>query len=389
MRLPVKFNQVILDARNIINNHDQPFFVYYQSKLEENLASFVNYFDGLFAKSLEYSFSVKTQPNFKFINFFKEKNLNFDVSSFEELDYVLKLGVHPSKVSLGGIGVEAKAIEKAIKDNIEAIHCDSLESLTLALSQSQRIKTKITVRLNYKNEPSKIGFYVDEVQALNNIKLDGLHVYLGRESFDLVELKKMLKIVEKLFENKNIFSNKPVLFLGPGMPILEFSKYLDSTDRLSFPYQVKVESGRALCASAGYYSAQVLSVKPAYQQKRIVTIDGGLQHLGSPWVSFKQGPLLMEPLYFNAKGEQIVESGTEGLVYGSLCLWHDCLHPRITFPKNLKRDDWILVPFMGAYGLTAGVPLFIGEKLPKEFYNENGKLFDVTHSQFHTYLEGF
>lgn len=385
----MSFNQVIEDAGNIIKKHDQPFFVYYQSKLEENLASFVNYFDGLFAKSLEYSFSVKTQPNFKFINFFKEKNLNFDVSSFEELDYVLKLGVHPSKVSLGGIGVEEKAIEKAIKENIEAIHCDSLESLTLALSQSQKIKTKITVRLNYKNEPSKIGFYVDEVLALNNTKLDGLHVYMGRESFDLAELEKMLKIVEKLFKNKDIFSNKPVLFLGPGMPILEFSKFLDSTDRLSFPYQVKIESGRALCASAGYYSAQVLSVKPAYQQKRIVTIDGGLQHLGSPWVSFKQGPLLMEPLYFNAKGERIVESGTEGLVYGSLCLWHDCLHPRITFPKNLKRDDWILVPFMGAYGLTAGVPLFIGEKLPNEFYNENGKLFDVTHSQFHTYLEGF
>lgn len=385
----MKSNQVIADAKFIINNFDQPFFVYYQCKLEENINSFKKYFDSLFAKSLEYSFSVKTQPNFKVIQFFKEKKLNFDVASYEELDYVLRLGVHPSKVSLGGVGVELKAIKRALEEHIQAIHCDSLEALTFALTQQQSKQTKLTVRLNYKSEQSKIGFFLDEVLALKNIKLDGLHVYMGRESYELLELKKMLEIVENVFRNKNIFSEQPTLFLGPGMPILELSKVLDLNDRLSFPYQIKIESGRALCASAGYYSAQVLSVKPAYQQKKIITVDGGLQHLGSPWVSFKQGPLPIEPLYFNMNGEPIIEEGTEGLVYGSLCLWHDCLHPRITFPKNLKRDDWILVPFMGAYGLTAGVPLFIGEKLPKEFYNENGKLLDVTHSQFHTYLEGF
>lgn len=381
-------------SKIIKNSPESSFFVYFEEELKTNVSTFQSYFDALFAKKLLYSFSVKTQPNYRLVRFFKAQGFHFDVSSLSELDYALRMGVSASKISLEGVGVDHLAIDKALEENIGFIHFDSLEMYDyFHQKKSPTCTIKTSVRLNLSHDQSKIGFSKEELSAIQGtIKVDGLHVYLGRETFSLETLKKLLAEVKDLFKNLKCFSANPILFLGPGVPNLRLFSQVLEKGKIDFPYEVRIESGRALCSSAGAYGVQVLSVKESSLKQKIITVDGGLQHLGSPWVTLKGGLLDVNPLFFDSLGvEKFSQDSTEveSLVYGSLCLWHDCLHPRLRIPRDLKRNDWIVVSHMGAYGLTAGVPLFIGEKLPLEYYDDTSSLADVTHTRFQLYSRGF
>lgn len=369
----------------------KPFFVYFEQDLENNLTTYRHYFKKLFSnKDISFSFSLKSQPNYKVIQFFNQQKLHFDVSSFSELDYALRMGIPPQNISLEGVGVDYQALDLAIDSQIGSVHLDNVDALKYYFSKSPSEKIKVTVRFIYESLQSKIGFTAQELLELKDITLDGLHVYLGRETYSLDKIKKALQEVQSVFCERSLFCQTPHLFLGPGVPDLGLFNSFQKIETISFPYPIHIEAGRALCSSAGYYGVPVLSVKQTHSEQCLVTVDGGLQHLGSPWVTLKSGPLDFDPLFFDDQLKEIdAPPFVEALIYGSLCLWHDCLHPRLKVPSCLKRDDWILVPNMGAYGLTAGVPLFIGESLPCEYYDDKVNLLDVTHSQFKSYLKGF
>lgn len=387
------------DIQTIIKT-STPFFIYIEEKLNHNLELLKKYFSTVFSGGASYSFSLKTQPNFKVIDFFKREGVSFDVASKAELEYLLALGVAPKEIYIGGVGVTNEAIDRAFQCKIGAIHCDSLEVVEYVLKHPCRLSnasTKITLRFYNGDNLSKIGFTENEIinlaHKLKSVRLDGLHVYLGRESYSLGLLDKTLRKVIELFSQTSLFCEKPTLFLGPGIPDLEISNIIDEKEiqknmnLVKFPFDVKIEVGRALCSSAGYYGAPILAVKNLNynQNQKLLIIDGGLQHLGSPWGTIKGGPLQIMPYYFNSSGQLLNISKEVALVYGSLCLWHDCLHPRLPIPSVIKRSDWLMMPHMGAYGLTAGVPLFIGENLPREFYNKSNVTSEVTHQDFGSY----
>ena len=148
------------------------------------------------------------------------------------------------------------------------------------------------------------------------------------------------------------------------------------------------ELGRGLVASCGFYAAPVLSRKLLDRGGEALVLHGGLQHLGSPFVSFAQK---VETLQASAlrQGQKLQEESKEFLVAGSLCLGHDILHPRLKLPANIQRGDWVIFPQAGAYGLSAGVPFFIGQDLPREVIFENGSFKDSTLKDFRLYQECF
>ena len=75
----------------------------------------------------------------------------------------------------------------------------------------------------------------------------------------------------------------------------------------------------------------------------------------------------MDLYYFSNGKVQSIESKESASLYGSLCVSHDCLNPRMPMPKDLKRGDWLIFPDCGAYGVTASAPFFIGQSLPNEW----------------------
>lgn len=364
-----------------------PFFLYCDEDFRNRIQFVRDQFSGILERDFTTSFSLKAQPNYQMVQTVQDCGLSLDVSSLSELKYALALGFPPLSIALGGCGLTDEAIRLAVDKEILAVHCDSLESLDVA-HQYMAGKSSVFPKVTIRYQPNvlartKLGLQAPEISDIKSGLLDGLHVYLGRDSFSLEVFEKALKNCDSLMDRKDLFKEDPTLFLGPGLPGNAEKVLRGSSGKVRFNHNINLEFGRALCASSGYYGAQVLSVKRGDEDRAIVIIDGGLQHLGSPWVTLKSGPVDDIPWYFDSKGHELkVDESQSAAIYGSLCLWQDCLHPRLPVPLKIKKGDWIIVSNMGAYGLTAGVPTFIGENLPKEFYLKNGKLKDITHRTF-------
>lgn len=149
--------------------------------------------------------------------------------------------------------------------------------------------------------------------------------------------------------------------------------------------------GRSLIASAGYYAVPVLSVKKTSSGRPTVIVDGGLNHLGSPAQAFHKGEANIPILVLKAGKNPLLAGPTEGMsVYGSLCLWHDCLVGHSKVASNIERGDWLVFSNCGSYGLSAAVPFFIGQPLPNEFLlTLDQKIENITASNFKPYHERF
>ncbi len=377
-----KENQLV--DLNLISEN-RPFFIYDQEQLNLNLIQTKKIMESMLDRTVTMSFSLKTQPNHKIISQIRGSGVSIDASSLNELNYAFKLNFKAKDIFLGGVGLTDIAIQEALAKNIGGLHLNSIELYKSSIFNLEKHSANTVVSIRFHPDylkGSKIGENKEAIlnEFKGKKKLKGLHVYVGRESFEEPIVAQIFKDIDEL-ETAGVFSSDWTLFFGPGLPDLKLNP-INSFKIQTKATKIKIEVGRSVTSSCGYYGAPVLSVKRFSSEKRSVIIDGGLQHFGSPWVTLRQGPSTMSGIFFNSQGTR--NSGPESAVaiYGGLCLWHDCLHPGFPMPNDIKRGDWVVVPHMGAYGLTAGVPLFIGEVLPNEFYFDGGSFLNVTHKKF-------
>lgn len=364
---------------------ERPFFLYDQRKLISNIKLVKKLMEEMLGTPISLAFSLKTQPNYQITETIKNSGLSVDVSSTNELDYALTMGFEPKNIFLGGVGLTDASIDLALACDIGGIHLNSARLFEETVVKKFKLSSSVNLSVRFHPSYLKGAKLGETKQSLidkfgNTKSLDGLHVYVGREAFESSIVQQVFNDISDL-EKAQVFKENWVLYFGPGLPDLDQTK-LQSFSVKHAIKNIKIEVGRSITSSCGYYGAPVLSVKQFGSDRKTVIIDGGLQHFGSPWVTLKQGPMPMNAAFFDSTGKSKKAGSLKAAIYGSLCLWHDCLHPSFPVPNDIKRGDWILVPNMGAYGLTAGVPLFIGETLPLEFYFDGKRCLDVTHCGF-------
>jgi diaminopimelate decarboxylase len=385
-------NLIEVIQKSRVLQKDSAFFIYDVAIMQKNFELLKQFFKKIHSH-VSISYSLKTNPNWYLLKKLIEKNqLGLDVSSEAELKYLKLVGADFSWVSVSGPGKTNACLQLAAKLGVAAIHVESLEELGV-LTQIRDLKN-ISFRLKTDDiYAAKLGLNDHEIkiafQMLKEKKISGLHAYLGRESFSI---EKYRAIITKMLELKKTYqdqiSSDFAFYIGPGLAHPNYDP-LESVD-LCGQVPVKVEMGRALMASTGYYFAQVLAVKETNNQRKVVIIDGGLQHLGSPLANLNQGLMNVNPFFIG--GKHVLSKSSEHVeaaLFGSLCLWHDNLHPKLQIPQDLGRGDWIGFEGVGAYGLTAGVPHFIGQALPQEYILEDNQLIDVTAKKFRSYHESF
>lgn len=340
-----------------------------------------------FAPNSRLSFSIKSNPHPSVLLHLSQYLHGFDASSELELQLCQRLGIAGSRISVSGPGKTDQCLQLAKSMQVGVLQVDSLNELEIAKKIGI---TNLSFRIHTPDVFSaKLGLNsLDLAAALTNLKSPalGLHIYLGRESFTWQKLNDATKNMRAWFDQyPKSFVAEPQLFIGPGIPA-------NWTTSLSPHPGVELsttfEVGRALVAACGFYSVQVLSRKLLDRGGEALIVNGGLQHLGSPFVSLSQK--MPEPqVKVIRKGFWLREETAEFLVAGSLCLGHDILRPRLGLPKNIQPGDWIVFPRAGAYGLSAGVTFFIGQDLPREFIFENKKFEDQTLKDFRLYHECF
>ncbi len=381
----------------ILTEQHSPFFIYDLIELEQNLNDLKKQLNRIFPNN-RLNFSLKSNPNLQVVEFFKTNLDGFDLSSFAELEFAQEKGIAAETISLSGPGKTDGCLSLALKMNIKVVQIDSLEELDFILESPvyKTSKTQLSLRLQTPDVFSEKLGLSDEVlnqvftKMTGNLKpLLGLHAYLGRENFTSERAALIISKMDFILgKYPQLFQSPSTLFLGPG---ISAGQDLSKINMIEVKHPICLEIGRALIGPIGYYGVPVLSVKQTDTGADLVIIDGGLQHLGSPLVTMGQS--LNSTKSFMVRNGQVIEAteNKEVLLGGSLCLWHDILHPRLSVPKDIQAGDYLVFENMGSYGLTAGVPHFIGERLAEEWcvdtISPQGRR--ITAAKFKSYHESF
>ena len=402
-----------------ITKTGQAFFIYSENKIHQQkhyLKDFFQNFQNI-KKKFSIYYSAKSNPNFYLINIVKDLVDGFDVSSSDELELLINMGVSPSKITFSGPGKTEESLTKAIQYQIKCLHLDSEDEYNAILKiQSSNefiahtIQRSIPVSLRIEGsqvESKKLGFSLNEAKTFleksPSLTLQGLHCYIGRESFTQSLFDETINQIQKIItEFKSHFIKAPTLFIGPGLPIHSDRQMKDNAKNEVFLVQQEnnsdlvLEIGRALIGPCGFYGAKVLERKQTNQKREVVILEGGLQHLGSPIQSFRDHSKKWNPMV--VRNQQILNNSLNTsnkesklinmTIYGSLCLWHDALVVHALLPHDLKRGDWLIFSDCGAYGLTAGAVHFINQRLPTEWLlSTQGHLTDITNKLYKNYLD--
>jgi diaminopimelate decarboxylase len=378
---------------NTLTQSDRPFFLYLKKILDQSLKDLK-----VLLNNCTIFYSVKSNPNIHLIKWLDPLVNGYDISSHTELIMLLKLGISPDRISFSGPGKTDTALNLANKNKIRLIHIDSHFEFEFLRSQKQ--STQWTLRLSSSQTiAAKLGFTIDEAKKVLSTELQysfsGLHSYLGRESFSPKLLNETCMLMHDLkTEFPNAFRDDSQIYIGPGLPMAikniepvfsNLSPYLklSPANRL-----INFEIGRSLIGPCGFYGVRVLTKKITDTGRTLVIVEGGLQHLGSPLQTFRDHQNNISALLIR-DGKIIETQDIKSVtIYGSLCLWHDCLVAHIELPTDIKKNDWLVFNNCGAYGLTAGVTHFIGQTLPNEFgLDDNENIVNLTNQSFRSYLE--
>jgi diaminopimelate decarboxylase len=133
------------------------------------------------------------------------------------------------------------------------------------------------------------------------------------------------------------------------------------------------ESGRYLVGGAGTLIVRVADVKESGGE-RYVVVQSGVHHLGGMAGLRRLPTLQVQPLdALDRRG-----SGRSSRVVGELCTPLDRWASRVVLPESLGPGDLVMVPNVGAYGLTASLLGFLSHPAPVEVVRERREVVSVT-----------
>ena len=360
-----------------------------------------------FGSHIQLSYAVKSNPNTRLLQQMRDIVDYLDVSSGGELAKAIdQCGWSSSKLTFTGPGKTTAELELAVSHKIRSVIIESLdeaESLNKVCG-SRQTQQSVLVRIGPRELPPGFGvrmagrptqFGIDEEQLnavipklleLENLMLDGFHIYAGTQSLSAEALHKnyrnMLQVFQTQCEQFQIRPRELILGSGLGIPYHQDEGELDLPGAAEGMHdllgQLKqsaafgrceflLELGRYLVGDQGCFLTRVIRVKES-RGTLIAICDGGMNHnngacghLGSVIhrnyrISRLRPPNTSEP----TKSYNLV---------GPLCTSIDTLGHDVELPE-LSAGDILIVESGGAYGLTASPMRFISHPPAKEYLRD-------------------
>ena len=384
----------------LIKEFGSPIYIYDENELEKNITVLKNSF-----KKFDIFYSLKANPNAYVCSFIKNSGLSADTASIGELSIALSSGFEKEKIIYSAPGKKEEEIKKALQKCI--IVADSLNEIKLidGICKEKGIKEKIGIRINpiysmkdssaleiMSGVPGKFGIdeellyeKLDSLKKYKNISISGIQIYMGSQITDanviVDNFKGILDTTLKLSEKTGFIPE--FIDFGGGFGV----KYSDEENELDIEKSGKlvecllnkpqynifkstrliIESGRFICASAGFYAAKVLDVKIS-RGRNYAIIDGGMN-------------TFFRPVFIKENKYPIHKAGANGIdlemysIGGVMCTPIDILTENVYLPK-LHVGDIIVFSNTGAYGFTMSLSKFISHKEAVEIYiSKNKKIF--------------
>ncbi len=367
----------------------------------------------LFGENFGISFAVKSNPNDTLLKHFSNLVDTYDVSSYGEVERVMRAGVSPQLISFSGPAKRALEIKCAVNAGIGELVLESASEVQLASEACELLgkDQDVLVRINPVSVPRGFGasmsgkasqFGIDEEQletvlpSLKNhprLKLKGFHIYTGSNCLTIDPIVEnfevMLRVFDAAAKTADIEPERLIFGSGFGVPYLPddrelpivplaeklnsvFSDYM-AHSRLKTA-TCSLELGRWLVAPAGLLLMSVVGLKNS-RGTDICLCDAGFNnHLAAAGM---MGSVIPR----NWKIENLTSQSTTRVAYnlvGPLCTSIDILARQIELPTT-TAGDILAIQMSGAYGYSASPQKFISHPSPRELWMDaTGVVSDVS-----------
>jgi diaminopimelate decarboxylase len=345
-------------------------------------------------------YSLKANPHPAVLATLRGAGVLPEVCSPGELDDALAAGWSAAEVFYTGPGKRDRDVERALRVGVREFCVDSPVGLDQLdrLAGETGVHVRTLLRINDDQPTTGQGlamtgvasqFGADTAWVLAeperftdrpNVSLAGLHLYMGTNLASVDDLcaqfTRTLRTTGELTESLARHGVRvEVLDLGGGFgaPFARQGPPVDLAglhDRLAdlldahapgwregVP-RVVFESGRYLVGAAGQLVTAVLDVKRSHG-KDVVVLESGINHLGG-MSGLRRLPPLNPHLVTPHDGDT-----APTIVTGPLCTPLDSWSRTAPLPP-LEPGDLLMVPNVGAYGLSASLVAFLGQPAPVE-----------------------
>ena len=393
--------------QNCIKKHGSPLYIYDLDRID---LSYKNLKDSI-PQNSKILYSIKANPNKEIIKKFKKLKCEFEVSSIGEAKKVLQCGVKSKNIFLTGPAKSHSDLNFAVKNNLGTLSIESFNEISflkkIFTKKKQKINLVLRVNLEKQNLHSSIQmmstpsqFGIDEQEILkkknyfNNIKnisFVGFHFYSASNIKNQNEIIKCFKSciysAKKLSDALNI--KIKILNLGGGFACnhgkiknnlkyfkvkkaveKEIKKYFSLSEQRNI--SLYFESGRFLVGTCGGLITKVIDKKLSKGEKFVI-LNSGINHLSGMTGIGRLQRLKPDYQIINQKNSKQRERVN---IVGPLCTPLDFWNKSLFFQK-FNVGDYVFIPNVSSYGLSASLVMFLGHELPKELIVKKNIIFKV------------
>jgi diaminopimelate decarboxylase len=395
-----------MTTADVLAEIDPPAYVY---DLDEVGRCYVALRDAL-PHSARLYYSLKANPHPAITRRLRELGCGAEVCSSGELAIALGAGLPACKILYTGPGKSHRELAEALKSGVTWFSADSPRALdqvseaAAALGEQASCLLRINdwipahgqglamtgVASQFGADARWVAAEPGRFQSRPAARVAGFHLYMGSNLMtesDLLgqfataigtarRLAQALKADPELinlgggfgapFARPGALPSFPTLSRGvAGLLDTAFPGWRDGRPAVAF------ESGRYLTATCGSLVTRVADVKTSHGTP-VAVLESGINHLGGMSGLRRLPPLVPELAVVG--GSSLGEARpplTGAIIAGPLCTPLDTWAKAATLPA-IRPGDLLVVPNVGAYGLTASLVAFLGHPLPGEVVVDRG-----------------
>jgi diaminopimelate decarboxylase len=356
-------------------------------------------------------YSVKANPHPAVVAELLRCGATAEVSSLGELDIALTAGADATQILYTGPGKAPAEVVQSIRSNVRVFSVESFGQLSMLTAQARQegVVIRCLLRVNTgaadggglrMNGTSQFG--IDRAELRSKIRdvtddwvvIAGLHFFPASSVTDpstlLSGIEHSLAVAAELqdrtgtpFTEIDLGGGFAAPFAIEGSPV-DYSGLREQLTALLDSYtpgwrqgtpMISFESGRYLVGSAGSLICSVLDIKQL-GDRHYAVLDAGINHLGGLSGLGRLLPMRAQLVPLTDRGSDGREEQSVDFV-GPLCTPMDTLARKVRMPLP-QVGDLLLVPNVGAYGLSASLVGFLSRALPREAIVDNDELDSIT-----------
>lgn len=372
-----------------------PFYVFDATRLRDRCTALKTAFP-----SVAFFYSLKANPNLSVVCELIRSGMGCEVCSELELDTAITAGVQAQKLLFVGPAKSDAELHKCVLAGIKAVVVESAEELGRldviagACSKQQDVALRINpdfrvagAKLNMSGRATQFGIdqsivcdVLQQAADYANIRIVGLHVYMGTRILDYTTIVDNSREILNLAEEVQVALSRPLQFVdiggGFGVPYHEGEAELDLNalerdltpvladyERANPQTKICIELGRYMVAEAGRFITSIRETKTTKGENFAVCDGGSNVHIAASG----NGSLMRKnfPVTLLRKAPPTDAAEKKWTLTGPLCTPMDIVGKDVPMVSP-SIGDLICIHQSGAYGATASPVNFLGFGQPAE-----------------------